>query len=207
MLPPFEIFRMPRENESRENSFDVSDFRLLLVVVVAVGTATPITPMQCAKRTIFMATTQCLLRKKTKSLISINHNLNYSMRCNCSFGQLASVSVDTNYNHLPPPPFHVAKTQFVNFNSKSVFFFFAETEEGAAQAPTDASADALPANDIQSSGSATPSPNSDNDRQHIDDRMPRIKSIDSLRQMQEIDVERNIPAAYIQDTNNVNVDR
>lgn len=97
---------------------------------------------------------------------------------------------------------------------KVVFsFHFSEADEGAA-AGTDANTtevSAEAANDIQSSGSATPSPNPDNDRRI--DRMPRIKSIekinaiDSLRQLQEIDVERNIPAAYIQDTNNVNADR
>lgn len=125
-----------------------------------------------------------------------------------------SESLDTHTLCAPPS---CGRTQFVNGNSlKStfLFIFFPEADEGAAAAAADATTTEVSteaANDIQSSGSATPSPNPDNDR-HID-RMPRIKSIekinaiDSLRQLQEIDVERNIPAAYIQDTNNVNADR
>lgn len=143
--------------------------------------------------------------QKTKSLISMNHYLNYSMM-QLLFGQ----SLGTYFvrHHF------VARRNLSMLIFICLFFSLAETEEAAAAAAaatTEASADALSANDIQSSGSATPSPNSDNDR-HID-RMPRIKSIekinaiDSLRQLQEIDVERNIPAAYIQDTNNVNADR
>lgn len=86
---------------------------------------------------------------------------------------------------------------------------FTDTEE-TTEAPTDQLQD----NDLQTTASASPSPNSDaeqsNDRKI---QPPRIRSVEKINstqsqlQLQEIDVEHNIPASFIPDTNNVHADR
>lgn len=93
----------------------------------------------------------------------------------------------------------------------SIFSLIADTEEA------EATAEVLPTNDSHSSVSPAPSPNSESNAQIRTESQspkaqpPHIKSVEKINstrlRSQEVDVEHNIPATFIPDTNNLNADR